>query len=97
MTPALRRCLGVGVQTQLDGALLRFEYQYADLDKLNNSFNFDEDNNEYSSTHAQHRLDSLMLLTRRMRHLRCLMRSRILHRSLDGVVPCVIASSATPV
>ena len=41
--------VGVGLQTQLDGALPRLEYQYADLDELNNSFNFAEDDNVYSS------------------------------------------------
>ncbi|HLA73979.1 MAG TPA: hypothetical protein VK624_20925, partial [Steroidobacteraceae bacterium] len=40
---------GIGVQTQLDGALLRLEYQYADLSDLTSSFSFSQDDNEYSS------------------------------------------------
>jgi hypothetical protein len=41
--------LGVGLQTQLDGALLRFEYQYADLGDLTESFNFSQTDNVYST------------------------------------------------
>jgi opacity protein-like surface antigen len=41
--------VGVGVQTQLDGALLRLEYQYADLGDLTTSFNFSQTDNEYSA------------------------------------------------
>jgi hypothetical protein len=37
------------VQTQLDGALLRLEYQYADLGDLTTSFNFSQTDNEYSA------------------------------------------------
>jgi opacity protein-like surface antigen len=41
--------VGVGLQTQLDGALLRLEYQYADLGDLTSSFNFSQTDNIYSS------------------------------------------------
>jgi opacity protein-like surface antigen len=41
--------LGVGVQTQLDGALLRLEYQYADVGDMTSSFNFSMTDNEYSA------------------------------------------------
>jgi opacity protein-like surface antigen len=40
---------GIGVQTQLDGALLRLEYQYADLSDLTSSFSFSQNDNIYSS------------------------------------------------
>ena len=40
---------GIGVQTQLDGALLRLEYQDADLGDLTSSFNFSMTDNIYSS------------------------------------------------
>jgi len=40
---------GIGVQTQLDGALLRLEYQYADLGDLTSSFNFSMTDNVYSA------------------------------------------------
>jgi opacity protein-like surface antigen len=41
--------LGIGLQTTLDGALLRLEYQYADLGDLTDSFNFSQTDNEYSA------------------------------------------------
>ncbi len=41
--------LGVGIQTTLDGALLRLEYQYSDLGDLTDSFNFSQTDNEYSA------------------------------------------------
>jgi opacity protein-like surface antigen len=41
--------LGIGVQTTLDGALLRLEYQYSDLGDLTESFNFSQTDNEYSA------------------------------------------------
>ena len=40
---------GVGVQTQLDGALLRLEYQYADLGDMTSAFDFSMTNNNVSS------------------------------------------------
>jgi opacity protein-like surface antigen len=40
---------GIGVQTQLDGALLRLEYQYADVGDMTSSFNFSMTDNEYSA------------------------------------------------
>jgi len=40
---------GIGVQTQLDGALLRLEYQYADMGDLTSSFSFSQTDNIYQS------------------------------------------------
>jgi outer membrane protein with beta-barrel domain len=41
--------VGVGLQTELDGGLLRLEYQYADLGDTVSSFNFSQTDNIYSS------------------------------------------------
>ena len=41
--------VGIGVQTVLDGALLRLEYQYADLGDLTSAFSFSQTDNIYSS------------------------------------------------
>jgi opacity protein-like surface antigen len=41
--------VGFGVQTQLDGALVRLEYQYADLGDLTSSFAFSQTDNIHSS------------------------------------------------
>jgi OmpA-like transmembrane domain len=40
---------GIGVQTTLDGALLRLEYQYADVGDMTSSFNFSQTDTAYSS------------------------------------------------
>lgn len=41
--------VGVGIQTELDGALLRLEYQYADVGDMTSSFSFSQTDNIYSS------------------------------------------------
>ena len=40
---------GIGIQTVLDGALMRFEYQYADIGDMTKSFSFSQTSNSLSS------------------------------------------------